>query len=305
MSGMSLQLRSRRLGGETSRILPQGRLSGPMPWVIAIMTALTVIAVAAGLTLSNLAGNAQDEIAGGVTVQVVEADPAERNRQAETALAILNNREDVAQVRRVPDAELAELIEPWLGDARVDDEAVPTPALIDARVRGAVTAERLDAIRAALASSAPAARVDAQASWLAPVFQAVSSLQYLALGLVLLLAATSAAAVWLSARSALGSNRETIEVVHHLGGTDSQIAGIFQRAIFWDAVAGGAAGLLLGLAAIMLLGRQFAGLGSGLVAGGWLGVTDWAIIGAVPVLGVVLALVTSRVTVLSALRRIL
>ena len=112
MSGMSLQLRSRRLGGETSRILPQGRLSGPMPWVIAIMTALTVIAVAAGLTLSNLAGNAQDEIAGGVTVQVVEADPAERNRQAETALAILNNREDVAQVRRVPDAELAELIEP-------------------------------------------------------------------------------------------------------------------------------------------------------------------------------------------------
>ncbi len=305
MNSKSLLKQSRRLGGESSRILPQGRLSGPMPWVIAIMTALTVIAVATGLALANLASNAQDEIAGGLTVQVVEADPAERNRQAETALAILNNREDVAQVRRVPDDELAKLLEPWLGDVQVDNEAVPTPALIDVRLRGAVTEERLDALRNALASSGPAARVDAQASWLTPVFQAVSSLQYLAMGLVLLLAATSAAAVWLSARSALGSNRDTIEVVHHLGGTASQIAGIFQRAIFWDAVSGGLAGLLLGLAAVMVLGQQFVGLGSGLVAGGGLGTLDWAIIGAVQVAGVVLALLTSRLTVLSALRRIL
>lgn len=305
MSDTSLLLKSRRLGGETSRILPQGRLSGPMPWVIAIMTALTVIAMAAGLALSNLAGNAQAEIEGGITVQVVEADNVERNRQAETALAILNNRQDVAAVRRVPDEELALLLEPWLGDVRLGDEAIPAPALIDARLRGAVTTEKVTEIRNALASSAPSARVDAQASWLAPVLEAVSSLQYLAIGLVLLLALTSIAAVWLSARSALGSNRETIEVVHHLGGTDSQIAGIFQRAIIWDAIAGGIAGLLLGLAAIMLLGRQFAALGSGLVAGGGLGLVDWIIIGAVPVIGVVLALLTARFTVLTALRRIL
>lgn len=305
MSIGSLLRRSRRLGGQSARILPQARLSGPMPWVIAIMIALTVIAVAAGLALSNLASNAQSEIAGGVTVQVVEAAPAERDRQAETALAILNNRDDVVQLRRVPDDELDALLEPWLGEAAAGSDAIPTPALIDVQMRGTVTEARLAQLRAALAEGAPAARVDAQASWLAPVFETIASLQYLAMGLVVMLAATSAAAVWLAARSALGSNHDTIDVIHHLGGTDGQIANIFQRSIAIDAMAGGAAGLLLGLAAILVLGQQFSGLGSGLVAGGGLGWLDWVIIAAIPFMAVVLAVLTARFTVIAALRRIL
>lgn len=295
-----------RFGGERTGVLQQARLGGPMPWVIAIMIALTVMAAAAGLALSNLARNASAEIAGGVTVQVVEAAPAERDRQAEVALALLRNRDDVAEARRVPDAELERLIEPWLGEAAgTADEAIPIPALIDARLRGPVSAARLEALRAEIAASVPSAKVDAQAGWLAPVFQAISSLQWLAIGLVVLLAATSAAAVWLAARSALGSNRDTIEIVHLLGGTDGQIARIFQRSIAVDALVGGTVGLLLGLIALFLLGRQFAALGSGMVAGGGLGLVDWAAIGAIPLAGVLIAMLTARVTVLAALRRML
>jgi cell division transport system permease protein len=295
-----------RFGGERTGLLQQARLGGPMPWVIAIMIALTVMAAAAGLALSNLARNASAEIAGGITVQIVEAAPAERDRQTEVALALLTNRDDVAEVRRVPDAELEGLIEPWLGEAAGSaDEAIPIPALIDARLRGPVTGRRLEALRAELTASVPSAKIDAQAGWLAPVFQAISSLQWLAIGLVVLLAATSAAAVWLAARSALGSNRDTIEIVHLLGGTDGQIARIFQRSIAVDALVGGVVGLLLGLIALFLLGRQFAALGSGMVAGGGLGVADWLTIGAIPLAGVLIAMLTARVTVLAALRRML
>ena len=295
-----------RFGAERSGLLQQARLGGPMPWVIAIMIALTVMAAAAGLALSNLARNASAEIAGGVTVQIVEAAPAERARQTEIALALLSNRGDVAEVRRVPDGELEGLIEPWLGEAAGPaDEAIPIPALIDARLRGPVTEPRLKALRAQLVASVPSAKVDAQAGWLAPVFHAIASLQWLAIGLVVLLAATSAAAVWLAARSALGSNRETIEIVHLLGGTDGQIARIFQRSIAVDALVGGVVGLLLGLIALFLLGRQFAALGSGMVAGGGLSIADWATIAAIPLAGVLIALLTARVTVLAALRRML
>jgi cell division transport system permease protein len=295
-----------RFGGERSGLLQQARLAGPMPWVIAIMVALTVMAAAAGLALSNLADNARAEISGGLTVQVVEAAPAERERQAEVAVALLTNREDIADVRRVPDEELAGLIEPWLGEAAGSgDEAIPIPALIDVRFRGPVTGRRLAELRDALTASLPSARVDAQAGWLAPVFQAIASLQWLALGLVLLLAATSAAAVWLAARSALGSNRDTIEIVHLLGGTDRQIARMFERSIAVDAVIGGVVGLLLGVGAIFLLGRQFAALGSGMVAGGGLGVADWIAIGAIPLAAVAIAMLTARLTVLAALRRML
>ena len=277
-----------------------------MPWVIAIMIALTVIAAGAGLALNKLAANAESEIAGGLTVQIVEGAPAERARQAEVAVAVLSNREEVASVRLVPEEELAALLEPWLGpQGAAEEDAIPVPALIDVRLAGPVTERRLEELRASLTASVPAARLDAQARWLEPVFEAVASLQWLAAGLIVLLAATSAAAVWLAARSSLGSNRETIEIIHLLGGTDGQIARIFQRSIGLDAALGGIAGLALGAGAMWLLGRQFAGLGSGMVAGGALGPVDWALLAAIPVVGVVLAILTARITVLSSLRRIL
>ena len=294
-----------RFGGDGSGSA-RARLGGPMPWVLAIMVALTVIAAAAGLALANLADNASSEISGGLTVQIVEGAPAARDRQAETAVAVLRNREDVIDVRRVPDEELDALIEPWLGeDALTGADAIPTPALIDARLSGPVTERRLEDLRAALAEAAPAARVDAQAAWLAPVFDAIRSLQWLAIGLVVLLALTSAAAVWLAARSALGSNRETIEIVHLLGGTDSQIARIFQRSIAVDALVGGIAGLALGGGAALLLGGQFNALDNGMVAGGGLGLWDWIVLALIPLAGVVIAVMTARYTVLAALRKML
>ncbi|WP_226796404.1 cell division protein FtsX [Altererythrobacter sp. CC-YST694] len=289
-----------------AQLVPQARLAGPMPWVIAIMVALTTIAAAGGLALNNLAQAARAELSGGLTVQIVEAEPAERERQAELALSLLANVTGVETAQRVADSELRELVEPWLGeDIGTAQDVVPVPALIDVRLSGPVTPEKLRDIRALLKARVPAAQVDAQSSWLAPVFSAISSLKWLAAGLVILLGATSAAAVWLAARSALGTNRATIEIVHLLGGSDGQIARIFQRSVGIDALLGGVAGALLGAGAVLLLGRQFAALGSGMVAGGGLGWADWLAIAGIPFAGVLIAMFTARLTVLAALRKML
>ena len=65
-----------RIGAGDARLLPDARLSGPMPWVIAIMITLTVIAAASGLALRNAAHAAAADLEGGVTVQIVSAAPA-------------------------------------------------------------------------------------------------------------------------------------------------------------------------------------------------------------------------------------
>jgi cell division transport system permease protein len=290
-----------------AELVPQARLSGPMPWVIAIMVALTAIAAAAGLALGNTADAASAELRGGVTVQIVEASPEARARQAREAVRRLGAMPEVRSVRLVPQEQVDALIEPWLG-AEVgngDGEAIPVPALIDARLGGAVTAGRLAAIERALRPVAPAARVDAQSTWLKPVFAAIESLEWLALALVLLLALALAAAVLLAVRSALGSNRGTIEIVHLLGGTDAQIARVFQRSVAIDAAGGGVLGLLAALVVILFLARRFASLGAGLVDQGALGWRDWAALGLVPVVAVALAMLTARLTVLRTLRKML
>ena len=301
----ALRLPNRLIPGDGARLLPQARIGGPMPWVIAIMVALTVMAVAAALALANVAEGARSEISGGMTVQIIEGAPSARAAQTAAAMAYLAQRPDVVELREVPEAELAQLLEPWLGNVADAEDAIVSPSLIDLQIDSAVTADKLRAMREEMAPIAPDARIDAQANWLVPVFDALKSMQVLALGLVALLMVTAAGAVWLAARSALGGNRDTIDVIHHLGGTDGQIANIFQRSIAIDAGIGGLAGLFMGLAAVMVLGRQFDALGSGLVSAGGLTLLDWALILAVPLVGIVLAMLTARATVLFALRKML
>ena len=295
-----------RAGNNDARLLPEARLSGPMPWVIAIMIALTVVAAASGLALRNAAQTASADVEGGVTVQVVSAAPAERNRQALAALATLRGAPGVVSARVVPQEELNALVEPWLGTRPGDDvEALPIPALLDVRLAGHATPDRIAALRARLARNAPAARVDAQAGWLTPVFSAIHALQWLAGGLIALLALATVAAVLLASRNALGNHRDTIEIVHMLGGTDNQIARIFQRSMAMDAAAGGIVGLLVGVIVVVLLGRQFAALGSGMTTSAGLLWSDWIVIAAIPLAGEALAVVTARVSVLRNLRRML
>jgi cell division transport system permease protein len=291
-------------GGSSPDLMPQGRLAGPMPWVIAIMVALTVIAAAAGLALSNTARNAADALSGGVTVQVVEANAAERDRQARAAARVIQAMPGVEDVRIVSQDEVQKLIEPWLGASTGEDQ-IPVPALVDVRLRAPVDGEKLGAIRRTVRAAAPAARVDAQSSWLKPVFSAIDSLQWMALALVGLLGIALGSAVLLAVRNALGINRETIEIVHLLGGTDAQIARIFQRAIGFDAAGGGAVGLALGLVAVLFLGQRFSGLEAGLVDSGALGWIDWLLLALIPIAGVLLAMFTARQTVVRALKKML
>lgn len=286
-------------------LISQSRLAGPMPWVIAIMVALTVIATAGGLALRNVAHVTTVELSGGITVQIVEARPEERARQASAALAQLQRTAGVAAPRLVPAAEIDALVEPWLGKGLTGENAIPIPALIDARMTGKVTTSRLQHLQQKLREVAPAARVDAQAGWLEPAYDAIRSLQWLALALVVLLAFAMAAAVLLAARNALGANRSTIEIVHFLGGTDEQIANIFQRSVGADAVAGGIAGFAFAAGAIWLLGQHFAALGAGMVEGGTLVFTDWLVLVMVPLAATILAMGTARFSVMQALRKML
>ncbi len=275
-----------------------------MPWVIAIMVAITVLAASGGLALANLVERASGDLAGSATVQIIDADRVSRARQADAAAALLSQDPLVASVAVLPEERVEALLEPWLGSGAGDD-ALPIPALIDIKLRGQADAAMLDRLRDRLAEAAPDARIDAQSDWLAPVLNALTTLRWMAVGLIALLAFAGGAAVWLAARNALGTNRATIEVVHLLGGNDDQIARIFQRSILLDSIVGGALGLVIGLGAVMLMGAQFDALDSGLVAGGGLDLLDWLVLASVPLFAVAIAVYTARMTVLSSLRKML
>lgn len=285
-------------------VLPSTRLGGPMPWIIAIMVALCVLATGGALALANFAARTQAGLQGSLTVQILEVDRAEGARQAQAAAKMLGANPAIAAVRVVPEDELRNLVEPWLG-ASAGSEELALPVLIDVQMADEAGSSAIENVKASLARLAPAARIDAQAAWLGPVFGAIRALRWLALALIVLLTMASAAAVWLAARNAFDTNRATIEIVHHLGAGDAQIASLFQRSVLADAIIGGMLGLGFGAAALAVIGARFAAVGSGAVDNGSLSPIDWVLVALVPVAMAGVALLTARRTVITRLERML
>jgi cell division transport system permease protein len=298
-----VKIGSDHFGAAGRRLLPEGRIAGPMPWVIAIMMFLTVLAAAFGLGLRGAAASLSANVGDRITVQVVEANPDARERQAQAALAALLRQPGVLSARRVPDQELARLIEPWLGAGGVEAD-VPMPAMIDADLTPEAH-QGVAAIRARLAAAAPAARVDDNAEGLAPLARLVDALKWLAIALVLLMVGATGATVVLAARAALDTHRSTIEVLHLMGATDVQVARLFQRRIALDALFGSLVGLVLAFLVLVLIGNRVRALGSDLLGSAELPAGAWAVLLALPVAGVLLAMLVARLTILRALGRLL
>lgn len=284
------------------RLLPEGRAAGPMPWVIAIMVFLTVLSVAAGLALDAAANSLGAQLSGRVTVQIVEADRVERERQARATLAALGRLPTVAKAERVSDEALARLLEPWIGGAGMDAD-LPMPALIDVDLNDGGRSD-LASVEATVRGAAPAARIDAHSRWLAPLLRLIGTLGWLAVALVLLMGIATAACVVLAARAALNTHRATIDVLHLLGATDLQIARLFQRRIALDALFGGGVGFAAGALVLLLLSSRIGALGSELVGSLRLAPVSWIALVGVPVAGALVATVAARLTVVRVLRQI-
>ena len=298
-----MKLGADHFGAAGRRLLPEGRIAGPMPWVIAIMMFLTVLAAALGLGLSSAAERLDANVGHRITVQIIEANPDLRERQAQAAVAALRAFPGVVSVRRIADADLADMLEPWLGSAGMEAD-LPLPAMIDADLTPEAHL-RVPDIRSRLARAAPAARVDDNAQWLSPLARLVSALQWLAAGLVLLMVGATAATVVLAARAALDTHRSTIEVLHLMGATDIQVARLFQRRIALDALFGSLVGLVAAFGVLVLLGNRVRALGSELLGSAELPDSAWAVLLALPLAGVVLAMLVARLTILRALGRLL
>lgn len=286
------------------KLIPEGRVSGPMPWVIAIMLFLTLLVAAAGLTLADAARQGGDDLAQRVTIQIIEADPTARAAQRVAVARRLRSVTGVTEVKPVPDAEVRNLLEPWLGTDIVDAD-IAVPALVDIRLSGVPNEAVLERVEQIVRSDAPNVRIDSHSSWMAPFFQLMSTLVWLAAGVLFLLVLATSAVVILAVRSALNTHRDTIQIMHMMGGTDIQVARLFQRRVALDALLGGVVGFGAAAAVIMLLGGRLAAVEPGLLAGAVFPWYGWLLLALIPLAVTGLAMLMARWTVISALKKIL
>ena len=136
-----------------------------------------------------------------------------------------------------------------------------------------------------------------------PVRGFLSSMSWLAVSLMLLIAGATAAVVLLAARAGLDTHRDTIEVLHMLGSTDVQIARLFQRRIAFDTLLGGLAGTAAALVLVWFLQGRLSAVGSEMLGGVALQRHDWFLLLLLPLSFALLATVAARIAVLRNLGR--
>jgi cell division transport system permease protein len=274
------------------RLIPSSGMRGPVPLLIAIMTFVIVVVAAAGLALANTSSVVKAGVENRYSIQI--ADGATK---AAAAIAAARQIPGITRVEQVAPEDLRRTLERWLGPAASEAD-LPMPAIIDVDLRPGIDASR---VKSAVESAVPGARFIAHRASLEPLLKALQGLTLLALGLVLLIALASAAAIVLAARGALDTHRATIDVMHGIGAEDEQLVRLFVRQIAIDALSGGVAGAAAAglVIALILGGAGYATLLSGSPPLDW---NDALILLLLPIAIALLATQVARSALMKALR---
>ncbi len=273
-----------------------------LPWIIALMVYLAALASIAALATREAVSRWNAGLEGTATVEIAPAlDSAGTDAAVAAAVALLRATPGVATVAVVPADEIARLLEPWLGPDAARS-GLPLPRLIDLTF---APRARVDfaALGGTLVSAVPSARLDTHSQWLDRLQALGQSVQIAALAIVLLIAIAAGATVVFATRSGLAVHRELIELMHLIGSRDSYIAQQFQSHALSLALRGGALGVALGAGTVGALAVVSRPIQGALLPDLSLGASSIVALAALPLIAGAIALVTARITVLRALRK--
>lgn len=280
-------------------LLSSDRPAGPVAWMVAVMTALAMLGLAAAIGLTPAASALSGQIAGRATIQILDTDPLVRRNNVAAIRSMLRDAPYVDAVHTVSEEELQALASQWLGDAS-PQTGITLPALIDVDLVRAESVELIGRLRTDVRRVTANARVTAHADWLGPVARLLSVLGWTAAVIAAMLVAIAVSVAVLAARGALAAQRATIDVLHLVGATDVQIARLFQRQIARETGIGALVGGLAGAMLIGIIGWQMADVTSTLASGsGWL---QYVVVLLLPPAIVAIAVVAARLAVLRALQ---
>jgi cell division transport system permease protein len=218
--------------------------------LLVVMTALLgwVVALGAGgtLLLHGLYGEWKLQRESTVMVYLMPDTPPAEVEALRAAVAGLPG---VAAAEIVPQADLAALLQPYIGGAD-SAPAVPLPQVLEVRAGSGFDRQLLDPV---VKERFPTAEVDDAQPVLAAVARGVQLAQMLGIGLALLMVGVMSLLVTLTVRAGLRAQRSTLELLQHLGATGSLltrlVAGqVLQRVLLGWALAGA------GAVAVMLAG---------------------------------------------------
>lgn len=286
-----------------------------LPWLIAFMVYLSILALAGMLVLDDIASRWDKGISGTLTVQiapslgsgstseVTQKARKDDNRRFQAILDLLNSTPGIAWAKNLSKDKLLELLEPWLGKSAIEAD-LPLPKLIDVELEKGAALD-LAALDLRLRAIAPSAVIDDHGVWLGHLVNLIQTVWVLALSVLVFIALATTGTVVFATRTGLAIHHEAIEVLHLIGAQDSYIARQFASRALTLGLRGGVMGLMLAAPTLWGIGRVARSLHSGFFPEFSLGLAHWGVLACIPILVALIAMISARLTVMKTLTRML
>ena len=281
--------------------LDQTAVSRFLPWIMAGLLYLAVVALAVA-AIADGALQLFDQRDKMVTVSLPTAGISEDgDRDVADVLKVLNESKDVVSATVVPDDELQDLIEPWLGERR-EGEDLPLPRLIDVSL-DPLSKPDFRALEGQLREVVADATIGIQevsegrAERQATFFRIVG----ITLGVVLLLCSLAIVAVITSL--SLAMHDDTVTLLRYMGAQDGYLARQFERYALHSGLRGGLIGFFAAMLTVLgvLYSIQNLEMTNSIRLG--LRPVDWIFLACVPVIAALLCTLMARMTALWSLGR--
>lgn len=275
-----------------------------LPWLIAFMVFLAVLAIGGILVLNATAARWDQGVGGTLTVQIAATEyPAKDQNNLQEVLNVIAAASGIERYVIIEEEHMMTLLEPWLGSsANVND--LPLPKLIDVGLADEAQFDLKDFTRT-MQARVPDATVDDHRIWLQRLVNLIRTVEFIAMAILVFIALATMGTVIFTTRTGLSVHKEAIEVLHLIGAQDSYIAGQFAGRAMILGLKGGLIGMALGLPALYLVGTLAESLEEAALPDLSFGPIEWAVFALIPLCVAGLAMTTARSTVLRSLARML
>ncbi len=274
---------------------------------MAVMCYLASLAIGALILINRAVDGWTRGLSHEVTVQIREVPGADIAVELDKARVILEETQGVTDVVVLDRAASLKLLEPWLGKTELDD--LPVPRLIRVTVDD-VRKPDFAALEATLKTNVQGAGLDTHQRWATELTRMAATFTRLSWIILLLICASAVAVVIFATRAVLDANRRLVHVLHLVGARDGYIARQIDRRFIATGLWSGLIGVILGFVTFFVVGVSgphdsnglAAAAGSLLFAPRDVAWRSYLALLAVPAAATLIALVTSRITLMRMLR---
>ena len=274
--------------------------------VMAVMCFLAVLAVGGMLLINRAVAQWASGLSSEVTIQLPQLSTRDMENDLLVLTGVLEKTQGVVSVAVLDRKAGEKLVAPWIGEGGLD--SLPIPRLMRVVVDEKSPPDYVK-LEEDLRAVVPSVRLDTHRRWEVELKRMAGTLTLLSSLILVLISASAIAMVVFASRAVLEANRQVVEVLHIAGADDAFIASEINRRFIATGFWAGLLGLLIGVGTFAALGWWSVTDNNGVSSaarglfhlpaeGDWRSLL-WFLL--VPLVATVIALITSRLTLLRML----